>query len=343
MSRRSWILFGVLAATWGASYMFIKVALEDGVPPSGVVFARLALAALVLVPLAAHMGALSGLRERLGQIAVLALLQVVAPFMLITIGQQEISSSLAGILVASAPIFTYLLAFAIAGEERASLLSLVGVGIGIAGVAMLLGIDAGGSTSALLGGGLVVLATLGYALGAWYLKRRVSGVQPVGVVAGTMTLSALFTAPLVAFDPPSELPALDATASLIALGVLGTGLAFLIYYSLIASEGPARTSLVAYVAPVFALIYGVLLLDESFTAATAAGMALVLGGSWMAVEGRLPWQPRRAPASAPGDGELAAGGIDVAPAGQANGGADPASLEDGLEGGDRLAAGAGKA
>ncbi|HYP47750.1 MAG TPA: DMT family transporter, partial [Thermoleophilaceae bacterium] len=134
----------MLAATWGASYMFIKVALEDGVPPSGVVFARLALAALVLVPLAAQMGALSGLRERLGQILVLALLQVVAPFMLITIGQQEISSSLAGILVASAPIFTYLLAFAIAGEERASLLSLVGVGIGIAGVALLLGIDAGG-------------------------------------------------------------------------------------------------------------------------------------------------------------------------------------------------------
>lgn len=293
MSRRSWILFGFLAAFWGASYLFIKVALEDGVPPAAIVFARTALAALVLLPIAARMGALRGLGSRLGPLALLALVQVAGPFMLITIGEQDLPSALTGILVATAPIFTFLLAFLLEGEERASGASLAGVGIGIAGVAVLLGLDSGGSGAALLGGLLVVLASLGYALGAWYLKRNLSGTQPVGIVAATMTATALMVAPFMALDPPNGVPGLDASASLVLLGVFGTGISFVIFYSLIASEGPARTSLVAYVAPGFSVIYGVTLLDESFTLTTTAGLLLIVGGSWLAAEGRLPWEGRR--------------------------------------------------
>jgi drug/metabolite transporter (DMT)-like permease len=328
VSRRSWILFGLLSALWGASYMFIKVALEDGVPAAGIVFARTALAAVVLLPLAARLGALTGLGRRLGPIALLALVQVAAPFMLITVGEQEISSSLAGILVATTPIFTFLLAFLLEGEERAGRSSLAGVGIGIVGVALLLGVDAGGSAGALLGGLMVVLASLGYAVGSWYLKRNLAGTEPVGIVAATMAATALMLLPLVAIDPPSSVPSLDAAASLVTLGVLGTGVAFVIFYWLIANDGPAKASLVAYVAPGFSVVYGVTLLDESFTAATAIGLVLIVGGSWLAAEGRLPVRRGR---------ELAAGGIDVAPAGQAHRGPDAAPLERGAEGGDRLA------
>jgi drug/metabolite transporter (DMT)-like permease len=217
---------------------------------------------------------------------------VTVPFMLITIGEQEISSSLTGILVASAPIFTFLLAFVLPGAERAGALSLLGVAIGIGGVGLLLGLDAPGGTSAVVGGLLVVLATLGYGIGAWFLKRRLPGVQPVGAVGATSAATALMVLPLAAFQVPDHAPGIDAIGSLVALGVLGTGLAFVFFYSLVASEGPAKASLVAYVAPAFSVVYGVTLLDERFTVATAAGLVLIVGGSWIAVEGRLPWRRR---------------------------------------------------
>jgi drug/metabolite transporter (DMT)-like permease len=325
VSRRSWVLFLSLAALWGASYLFIKVALEDELSPPFIVFARTLLAALVLLPAAAYMGALRGVRERLGPLFLLGLIQVTGPFMLITIGEQEISSSLTGILVAAAPIFTFLLAFALEGEERATPASLGGVALGIAGVVLLLGVDAPGGASALVGGLLVVLATTGYAVGAWYVKRRVPGVQPVGAVATTCAASALMTLPVALLTFPDHVPSLAASGSLVALGVGGTGIAFVLFYSLVATDGPRTTSLVAYVAPGFSVVYGVVLLDESFGLTTLAGLVLIVGGSWLAVNGGAR-------------GQLAARGVDVAPAGEANGRADPALLERGAERGDRVTA-----
>jgi drug/metabolite transporter (DMT)-like permease len=291
MSRRSWVKFLALAAFWGASYLFIELGLEDLSPPM-IVFARTALAALVLLPIALRMRALSGLRGRFGTLALLALIQVAAPFMLISVGQQEIASSLAGILVASAPIFTALLAVWVDHEERSHGLALVGVLTGMAGVALLLGVDTGGGTAAVIGGVLVLLASLGYAIGALMLKRRLTGPQPLGLVTVTMALSALFTLPAAALTLPDSLPGLEAAAAVTTLGVVGTGISFVLYYDLIGTIGPAKASLVAYVAPGFSVVYGVTLLDESFTAATAAGLALILSGSWLAAEGRPPWQPR---------------------------------------------------
>src|SRR2546423_14422060 len=142
--------------------MFIKIGLEHGVPAPGIVFWRTALAAAVLMPIAIRTGALADIRSRLAPVALLAFVQVAAPFLLITFGERHIPSSLTGILVATAPIFTFLLAFAIQGEERASGVGLVGVAIGIAGVALLLGVDTGGTTAALVGGLMGALASLGY-------------------------------------------------------------------------------------------------------------------------------------------------------------------------------------
>src|SRR5688500_7209049 len=185
MSRRSVALLLTLSAFWGASYLFIKVGLDDGMSPWAVVSSRTALAALVLVPLALHRDVLRSLRGRLGPVVVLSFVQVAVPLTLIALGEERISSSLTGILVASAPIFTFLLAFALTGEQRASAASLAGVAIGIVGVGMLLGVDAGGGAEALVGGMFVILAALGYAVAAWYLKRNLAGVEPVATVAGT--------------------------------------------------------------------------------------------------------------------------------------------------------------
>jgi drug/metabolite transporter (DMT)-like permease len=333
MSRRSWILLGLLSALWGASYLFIKVALDDGAAPALIVFARTALAALVLLPLAVQRGALAGLSENLAAILVLAVVQMGGPLLLIALGEQEIASSLTGILVATAPIFTFLLAFALEGEERASGLSLAGVVIGIGGVALLLGLDAGGGTAALLGGLLVVAASFGYAVGAWLVKRRVRSIQPVAMVGATAAAAAALTAPLAAVNLPDHALSLRAAGSLLALGVLCTGAAFVIFYSLVTSDGPARASLVGYIAPCFSIVYGVTLLDESFTATTAVGLLLILGGSWLAAEGRFPWRPRSGASR-----ELAAGGVDVPASGEADGRPDPALLESGAKHADRVAA-----
>jgi drug/metabolite transporter (DMT)-like permease len=230
-------------------------------------------------------GALDALRGRPGTVAILALVQVAAPFLLISVGEQDLSSSLTGILVATAPIFSFLLAIRLEREARAEGAAMLGVAVGIAGVILLLGIDAGGGSAALIGGSMVVLASLGYALGAFYLRRNLSDAQPIGVVASAMGASALMTAPLAAATFPSQAPDLETFGSLFVLGVGGTGIAFLLFYTLIAEVGPTRSSLV---------LYGVLLLDESFTAATFAGLVLILGGSWLAAEGRLPWQPKKA-------------------------------------------------
>ena len=334
MSRRSWILLLTLSALWGSSYLFIKLALEDDLSPGVIVSVRTALAAVVLLPLAAHRGALGGLRANVAPILLLAVVQMGGPLLLIAAGEQHISSSLTGILVATAPIFTFLLAFAQEGQERASGLSLSGVAIGIGGVALLLGLDSGGGGAALAGGLMIVAASLGYGIGGWVVKRAVRDVQPVAMVGATAAVAALLTAPVALLSLPAQFPGVKASASMIVLGVLCTGAAFVIFYSLVSSDGPARASLVGYIAPGFSVIYGVTLLSESFTVTTAVGLVAITGGSWLAAEGRWPWQPRSAVAG----GQLPAGGGDLAAPGEADGGGEAALLEGGAERGDRVPA-----
>lgn len=298
MDRRSWTLLLLLASLWGASYLFIKLGLED-FSPAMVVLLRTLLAALVLLPLALHRKALGGLLERWRWIVVLAAIQVAVPFLLISWGEEEISSSLAGILVASAPVLTALLAIWVDQSEKPNRVSAAGIGIGIVGVALLLGIDVGGDTGALVGGLAVLLASLGYAIGGFLIKSKMKDMQPVGIVTSTMGTSALLTLPLALLTFPSEAPGLQAVWAMAALGAGGTGVAFVIFYSLIADLGPSKASIVAYIAPIFALFYGVVFLAEDFTAVTVLGMALILGGSWLAGEGRLRRPGASGPAAAP--------------------------------------------
>ena len=271
--------------------MFIKIGLRD-LSPEMVAFARIALAAAVLMPIAAAHGALSGLRGRLGMIALVGAVQVAGPFLLIPLGEQHITSALAGILVATTPIFTALLAIRLDHEERSEGLRLVGVVVGVAGVVLLFGVDLGGSPVALLGGLAVVLASVGYSVGSFVVKHRLSDARPLGVVAAVMTVSAvLLLIPAIATAPASA-PGLGPIAAVVALGVFGTGAAFVIFYLLIGTVGPARTMIVSYLAPGFAVLYGAALLGETITAATLAGLALIVGGSWLAAGG-APSRVRR--------------------------------------------------
>jgi drug/metabolite transporter (DMT)-like permease len=257
---------------------------------------------VVLIPLARRTGGLAGLREHKGPILLLALMQVVVPFLLITFGEEHVASSLTGILIASAPIFTALLGMAGFGAERVSGWSLAGVLLGMAGVAMLFGVDLTGDSQALIGGLMIVAASFGYAIGAIYLRKRLGSLPPIGLAAASMTTSAVVLTPAAAFFLPARVPPLDSAASILALGLLGTGVAFAIFYRLISEVGAAKSSVVAYLAPGFALFYGAALLSEPVTLGALGGLVLILAGSWTAAEGRPPWHRRSVGAPAPATG-----------------------------------------
>jgi drug/metabolite transporter (DMT)-like permease len=287
MDRRAWTLLIVLGAIWGASYLFIKIGIRD-LSPWMVAWARVALAAVVLVPLAMRAGALRlARRSGLPWLFLLGAIQVAGPFVLISAAEEEISSGLAGILVASAPLFTALLAIRLDQEERSQGLRLVGILLGLGGVAVLLGVDVGGSTDELLGAAAVLLAGLGYAVGGFMVKSRLADVPPIGVAAWVIVTSTVLLLPPALATAPADVPGLGPVAAVAVLGVLGTGVAFAIFYDLMSTVGPARTFIVTYLAPGFAVIYGATLLDEAVTAATIAGLVLILAGSWLSGGGRF--------------------------------------------------------
>lgn len=311
MGRRDWTWLLILAAIWGSSYLFIKIGVRE-MSPSMVVFLRVALGALVLVPFAWRRGALSGIGGAWPMLCLVALIQVAIPFLLIAEGEEEISSALAGILVASVPIFSALLAIFFDHEERSDGIRGVGVLLGIVGVVLLLGVDLEGA--ALLGGLAVLLASFGYAVGGLMVKKRLRGVEPIAVAATVMVVSAVATLPPAVITAPAELPGVGPLAAVTALGVVGTGIAFAIFYGLIARVGPSKSFVVTYLAPGFAVLYGALLLDEAITTATVGGLALILGGSYLAAEGRLPWRPPPGGAEGAelGDDDPVAGGLSPA-------------------------------
>lgn len=304
MGRRAWTLLLILGAIWGSSYMFIKIGLRD-MSPGAIAWLRIALAAVVLVALAQMRGALSGFRGKALSLLVLGAVQTAGPFILIGAGEQEISSSLAGILVTSAPLFTAVLAIWIDHEERSTGMRLVGLVLGFLGVGVLLGLDVGGSGNELIGAGAILLAGLGYAVGGFIAKHELAGLPPIGVAAWVMVGSTVLLLPAAVIGAPSGVSDLGPIAAVVALGVIGTGVAFAIFYSLIAMIGPARAFIVTYLAPAFAVVYGVTLLDEEVTAATIAGLLLILIGSWLAAEGKLPQRLRLRP-RAQGGGDVVA-------------------------------------
>jgi drug/metabolite transporter (DMT)-like permease len=298
MTRRAWILMLALAALWGASYMFIEIALDGGLSSTFLVFARLALGALVLAPIAHSRGAFPAIRRHLPMLVAISLIHIVGPFLLITVGQHHVTSSMAGILIASAPIFITIIAAFQVHDDRLGPVGIAGIVLGMAGIMLLFGVDLGGTSETLLAGGGILLAALGYAIGSIIAKRRLSEVPPVGIATATIAFGALWLVPVAPFTAPDTMPNLGTVAAMVALGAGGSGVAFLIFYVLNADVGPSRASIVAYIAPFFSVVYGVTLLDEPFGAATAAGLVLILAGSWMAADGRIP-RLRRASRTGP--------------------------------------------
>lgn len=281
MSRKAALIFAVNSVIWGSSFLFIRVAVEH-VPPSAVVFWRTLLGAAFLVPLAAKTRAFRGVRAKLLPIFAVAALDMGLPTFLTAWGEQRISSSAAGILTATDPLFTALLAFWLLRSEAVSLKRFGGLVIGFAGVVALLGLDFGGRFDQILGGGAVLLSALGFAGAALIYRRWLGDVPALGVTAlMTVISSAAFLAP-AALNPPSRVPPVSSIAALVALGVVNTGVAYWLFYVLIDEAGAATASVITYVMPVVALVLGVAVLGESITGGAIAGLVLIAAGAWLA-------------------------------------------------------------
>jgi len=287
VSRKALLLFTATSVIWGSSFLFIRVAVEH-MPPSAVVFGRTLLGTAFLVPLALRNQAFRGLRRAILPVVVVTLLDMALPTFLTAWGEQHVSSSAAGILTATDPLFTALLAFWLIRSEAVNRQRFAGLVIGFTGVIALLGIDFRGNTEELLGAGAVLLSALGYAAAALLYRRWLANAPALGVTAFMAALSCvIFLAPAAAGLHPQVPPAASLLA-LAALGIVNTGLAYWLFYLLIDEAGAATASVITYVMPVFALFLGVALLGEKLTIGAIAGLVLIATGAWLATERQFP-------------------------------------------------------
>jgi drug/metabolite transporter (DMT)-like permease len=278
MSRRGWLMFAAMGVIWGVPYLLIKVAVGS-LTPASLVFLRTATAALLLLPLAATRGQLRPLLPRWRPLMAFTVAELAVPWLLLSRAEQRLSSSLSGLLIAAVPMVGALLGW-ITGGERLGLRRQLGLLIGLVGVAALVGLDLGrGDIPALAQLGVV---TVGYALGPFLLARYLSDLPGLGVVAGSLVLTAIAYLPVGVAQLPRHWPPARVVASVLVLAVLCTAVAFLIFFALIDEVGPVRATVIPYLNPAVAVALGVAFLGEPFTVGIGVGFALVLVGSVLA-------------------------------------------------------------
>ena len=275
MHRREVVLLLTLASIWGASFLFIKLGVDE-VEPAVVVLGRLVVGVAVLVPVVLLRGAIPDLRAMWIPCVVLGALNNAVPYWLIAFAETRIDSGLAAVIQAAAPILTVVLATRIDPSQQVRGLRLVGVAVGFVGVALLVGVQEGSQ----LVGALAVLGTATcYAVSVLYAGRTVRSFPPLEVAIGQLGVGMLLALPFGLAQLPSEAPPAKAVAAIVALGALSTGVAYLLYFTLIARAGASRAILVTYLVPAFALFYGTVFLDEPVTVSALAGLVLILGGT----------------------------------------------------------------
>jgi drug/metabolite transporter (DMT)-like permease len=288
--RSYWPLILMLAAMWGASYLFIKLAVED-IPPAAMTELRVLLAGLLLFAyLAWRTGtsrAIAELRAAWLPCAVLGVINAAVPMGLVAWGETHIDSSVAGIAQSTVPIFTFILAARFLPHEPVGAIRIAGVALGFLGVAALTGLDTAGGWWIIAGTLAVVLSSLSYAAGGVYGQLQIRDVAGPVLATGNMLAAALVLLPLAVLDPPREVPGSGALAGLVGLILIPTFAGQLLLFRVLRLHGSRKLSIVTYLMPAFAVVYGALLLDEPITTAMLAGFALIIVGAALASGQRL--------------------------------------------------------
>lgn len=289
-----WLLFVLLGFLWGSSYLFIKIGVEAGLQPFTLVAGRLLIGfALLAIVVAVAREQLPRSPRMYGHLLVMAVFSVALPFSLITFAEQTTDSTLAAILNATVPLFVILIAAAALADERITGPRVAGLVVGFIGVAILVGFDPG-----VLAGTDVIAAlaligsSVSYATGAVYARRYAHGLRPMIPALFQVGFAMLMTGLLaVIFEWPITVPGrFDAILAVVWLGLLGSGTAYLVFFKLLREWGATRTSLVAYLLPVFGIVLGAAVLQEHVDARTILGTALVIGGIALVNARELPWR-----------------------------------------------------
>lgn len=279
MSVRGWVLFAAMSVIWGIPYLLIKIAVE-GVSVPVLVLARTAVGALVLIPLTLSRAAWAPVLAHWKPVAVFAFFEIIAAWLLLTSAEQHISSSLTGLLIAASPIVAAILDRLTGGEHRLTPKRLAGLGVGLAGVAVLAG-------PALTGGsawpvGQVLMVAVCYAIAPLVAARYLRDVPTLPMTAACLGFAAIVYAGPAAATWPDAVPEARVLVALTALAVICTALAFIVFFALIREVGAARALVFTYVNPAVALAAGVIVLSEPLTPWKLAGLALILTGSVLA-------------------------------------------------------------
>lgn len=285
MTRRGLILFGVMSLIWGIPYLFIRIAVDE-ISPATLVFARTAIAAVILLPIALTRTDYRAVLVRWRWVVAFAVAEVAIPWVMLGSAEQHISSSLAGLLVAGVPLVATVLSVVTGGRDRVGRVGFLGLLIGLAGVAAIVGVNLGSSNAAAIAG--MTLVVIGYAVGPAILGRRLAGLSPVAVMAFSLSLCALVYAPIAYLQRPAAVPSPEVLGAVAVLGVVCTAAAFVLFSVLIEEIGPVRSTVVTYLNPAVAAVLGVTVLSESFTAPMAAGFGLVMLGSVLATRPTRP-------------------------------------------------------
>jgi drug/metabolite transporter (DMT)-like permease len=281
VSWRAWGAFAALGIIWGLPYFFIKLSVQE-LSPVVVAFGRVALATLILLPIAWRRGALRSLGEHKAAVCAFALAEFVIPFSVISYGERWISSSVTGILIAMVPLSIALIQRFFGVHERLGLWRILGLGLGFVGVAALLGFGTISGPLGWAGVGCMLIATLGYAIGPLIIQRHLGGLDSYGPLAASLAVATavLLVPATLAF--PTRMPSMLALTSMAILGVLCTALAMLLMFYLVGHAGASRAAVITYINPAVAALLGIWLLHERLGLGGMLAFVLILFGSWLA-------------------------------------------------------------
>jgi drug/metabolite transporter (DMT)-like permease len=279
VTRRGLLLFVAMALIWGIPYLFIRIAVSE-LTPATLVFLRTGVAAVVLLPIAIRTGGIRALVEKWRPLVLFAAIEIGIPWLAISTAEQQITSSLAGLLVSAVPLIGVLIAPMFGNREKIGPINLGGLLLGLVGVAAIVGFD-------LRATGWVPLAEMavvvvGYAVGPAILSRHLTGLPSVSVTTASLVMCAVVYAPVAAFQWPHNIPSPAVLGSVAVLALVCTALAFLLFFALIAEIGPVRATVITYINPAVAALAGIFVLRENFTFGMGVGFVLVLAGSTLA-------------------------------------------------------------
>ncbi len=284
MSRRGWLLFAALGVIWGLPYLFIRVAVEH-LNPGTLVCLRTGGATLILLPIALARGLIRPVLACWRPLLLFTVIEVMAPWLLLSDAERHLSSSLAGLLVAAVPLIGAAIARFSSHGDRMNRSQLLGLLLGVLGVGSLVGLDFSHLNLVAILEMLVV--SIGYACGPLIIARSLSDLPGLGVIATAMTLSTIGYLPFLIFAPPHNIGD-RAIGSVLVLAVVCTALAFILLFQLIAAIGPTRATVITYINPAVAVLLGVLVLNERLTVGILVGFPLILLGSMVAARKATP-------------------------------------------------------